>query len=126
MTEVGVVIAKDGTVLHWHLPPDRTEVSLPDSRSLWDILWEHRSQIAGFAHSHPGRGIPGPSHTDITTFAAIESALGARLQWWITSEDQLLELRWVGPHPHTYVGHEVQPHVLECSWIQQLRFLSYK
>jgi hypothetical protein len=126
MMEVGAVIAKDGSVIHWHLPPNRTSVALPDSRSLWDILWENRARLAGFAHSHPGSGLPGPSYTDVTTFAAIESALGVRLDWWITSTDHLIGLKWKGPGPHEYVGWEIQKECEPRTWIAELRRLSYK
>lgn len=75
MIEVGVVIGLDFRPRYWHLPPGRTAGSIPDTRSLWDVLWEQRADVAGFAHSHPGSGVPGPSHTDVTTFAAIEAGL---------------------------------------------------
>lgn len=88
--EAGAVIGRNGEVLHWHLPGDRTAGSLPDSRNLWDVFWEHRDNVLGFAHSHPGSGTPSHSHTDVTTFDAIEKALGRRLQWWITSEDRIV------------------------------------
>ena len=71
---------------------------LPDSRNLWQILWDNRTNISGIAHSHPGKGKPGPSHTDVTTFSAIESGLGIRLDWWIVSagDEALTLLRWAG------------------------------
>jgi hypothetical protein len=94
MIEVGVVIAKDGNPLHWHQPPGRTGGSIPDTRELWDVIWENRDIIQGFAHSHPGSGVPGPSHTDVTTFRAIEKALGKALDWWITSSDTLIVVNW--------------------------------
>jgi len=124
--EVGVVIAKDGSVIHWHLPPNRTSVALPDSRDLWDILWENRDRLAGFAHSHPGSGLPGPSYTDVTTFAGVEAGLGRRLRWWITSTDRLIELRWEGPHQHEYVGWEVQSDPAQRMWVEELRRQSYE
>lgn len=102
MNEAGAVIGRDGKVLHWHLPPDRNVRALPDSRTLWDVLWEHRARILGFAHSHPGSGCPVPSWTDRTTFAAIEAALGRRLVWWITSTNRVVAVGWRGPDPHDY------------------------
>lgn len=121
MIEVGVVIAQDGTPWHWHLPAGRTSGSLPDSRGLWDVFWEQRHHLAGFAHSHPGSGWPGPSWTDLTTFAAIEAALGRRLDWWITSSDRLIVLRWVGPGRHQY---DEELLFTEPEWVVQLRHLS--
>lgn len=94
MIEAGVVIGKNYEPLFWHLPKGRTGGSIPDTRSLWDVLWDNRDIVLGFAHSHPGAGIPGPSQTDITTFIAVEAALGRRLHWWITSADSLLVCNW--------------------------------
>lgn len=116
--EAGVVVGLYGNALHWHLPMDRTIAALPDSRTLWDIFWENRNNIAGFAHSHPGRGMPGPSWTDITTFAAIEAGLGRRLTWWITSEDACISLVWSGPDKHAYVA---TPVFDSFSWLAELR-----
>ncbi len=108
MIEVGVVIARTGLPLHWHLPPGRTGGSIPDTRDLWDVFWEHRDNILGFAHSHPGAGTPGPSQTDLSTFAAVEAALGQRLSWWITSSTSLIVCNWTaderppwGKYSHT-------------------------
>lgn len=102
MIECGVVIDKNGGLIHTHQPPGRTAGNIPDTRSLWDVFWEHRENILGFAHSHPGSGVPGPSHTDVTTFAAIEAALGKRIYWWITSSDAFIRLEWVGPEKLDY------------------------
>lgn len=121
MIEAGVVIDKQGNALHWHLPPGRNTGALPDSRDLWDVLWENRDTIAGFAHSHPGSGVTGPSSTDLTTFAAVEAGLGRRLVWWITSSDHLIALRWVGPGRLTYHSVNVDE---EPEWVHELRRLS--
>jgi len=128
--EAGVLVLKtngslgnssEGTSLYWHLPQGRTAGSLPDSRDLWDLFWENRAAIRGFAHSHPGGGVPGPSYTDVTTFAAIESALGLRIDWWITSDDHVVVCQWVGPDKLTYgvTKLDVEPH-----WADALRKLS--
>lgn len=122
MIEAGLVIAKNGAPLHWHLPPGRSGGFIPDTRSLWDVLWEQRGNVEGFAHSHPGSGIPGPSDTDLTTFQAIESALGRRLDWWITSDDRLVHIRWYtgsGMYTSTTV-----PVAEEPTWVAWLRRLS--
>jgi hypothetical protein len=119
--EAGVVIDLNGEPIHWHLPPGRSGGSLPDSRNLWDVLWDNREHIAGFAHSHPGSGVPGPSHTDVTTFAAIEAALGRRLKWWITSSEHVIVLHWEGPSKHTYKQTQLNK---DPSWVVELRRLS--
>lgn len=120
MVEAGVLIDKSGAPLYWHTPAGRTGVSLPDSRDLWEVIWENRHNILGFAHSHPGGGTPVPSHTDITTFAAVEAALGARLDWWITSSDMMVVCRWCGPGKWDY---RLLPYE-EQAWAQRLREIS--
>lgn len=125
MMEAGVVIA-GGKPVFWHLPKGRTAGSLPDSRDLWDVLWEHREALDGFAHSHPGSGRPGPSHTDVTTFKAVELALGRKLQWWITSQDSLVLCTRQDSFPVglSYAVAEV-PKGQEPEWLFKLREHSY-
>jgi len=86
--ETGVLIARGMAPLYWHLPEGRTSGSLPDSRVLWDTIWLHRHDLEGFAHTHPGGGQPWPSTEDITTFFAIELALGRKLTWWISNQER--------------------------------------
>ncbi len=118
MIEVSVVIDSNGEALHWMEPEGRTAGSIPDTRSQWDILWENRDNLGGVAHSHPGGGVPGPSRIDVTTFAAIEAALGRRLNWWITSSESLIILNWRGPGRHDYRGEVI---LTEPSWASELR-----
>ena len=125
MMEGAVVVGLDGEPLYWHMPPGRSTVALPDSRDLWEVLWEHRENLLGVAHSHPGAGLSGPSQTDVTTFAAVESALGRRLTWWITSLDKLVVLRWAGPEPLRYTMQEVQDETQASRWLDELRSISY-
>jgi len=118
--EAGVLVDFEGKPLFWHIPPDRTAGSLPDNRTFWEIIWANRNHIWGFAHSHPGSGVPGPSWEDITTFAGIEIALGRRLVWWITSEDRLATILWAGPGKYDYVLFPSFP-ATEVSWLAKLR-----
>jgi hypothetical protein len=119
--EAAVVVGGEGEPLYWHLPLGRDAGSLPDSRELWDVIWENRARIAGIAHSHPGRGVPGPSHEDVTTFSAVDLALGRRLAWWIASFDRVVVARWRGPGPYDYV---VEPLESDPRWVAELRRLS--
>jgi len=119
--EAGVVIDAEGRPIYWHVPKDRSAASLPDSRELWEVLWENRQGLSGFAHSHPGAHIPCPSREDVTTFAAIEAALGRRLDWWITSDDALVIVNWVGPGEHGYQADLVTE---EPDWVSALRAVS--
>jgi hypothetical protein len=122
MMETACVIAIDGSPLYWHVPPGRTSVTLPDSRLLWEVLWAERERIGGVAHTHPGRGEPVPSHEDLTTFAALEAALGRRLDWWIATADELALFRWSGPDKLHYMRSALP--ILEAAWLARLRELS--
>lgn len=124
--EAGVVIGLDGQPIYWHLPENRSVAYLPDSQKLWDVIWENRNNILGYAHSHPGGGTPGPSHEDITTFSAIELALGKRLKWWIISQDfssSVIRLRWIGPNKYDYAGQLDSREKLD--WWEELYLKSY-
>lgn len=120
MIEAGVIIDLDGNPLHWHQPTGSTVGSLPDSQRLWEVFWEHKGYIAGFAHSHPGGGIPSPSPEDVTTFSAVERALGKRLQWWITSSDRVALYTWAGGDKYNYEGGKIP----DPSWTAALRLNS--
>ena len=124
MMEAATVVNLAGEGVYWHAPPGRSTIAIPDTRDLWQVIWDHRDDLAGVAHSHPGSGIPGPSRTDVTTFAAIESGLGRRLRWWIISQDAVIELKWVGPDPLQYGAVQVSP--AACSWFNELHRLSYE
>ena len=102
--EAAVVIARvklDGVdtdvPVYWHDPSGRTIGSLPDSRDLWEVLWENRENLVGVAHTHPGDSVR-PSDTDFTTFAAVEAGLGKRLVWWIASRSRLSLTDWDPRH----------------------------
>lgn len=116
--EAGVLVNLDCEPIYWHLPEGRHVGALPDSRDLWLQIWNNRDQVLGFAHSHPGSGHPAPSYEDLTTFAAVESALGKRLVWWITSEDQFSEWCWIGPDKLDY---RKGPAIYEPEWMAELR-----
>jgi hypothetical protein len=118
MIESGVLVG-DNDFIYWHLPENRTGGSLPDSRELWDVLWEHRKdEYLGFAHTHPGAGVPGPSWEDITTFAGVEAGLGRRLRWWIASSDSLIVLHWKGPHRYDFTATQLAH---KFDWTDKLR-----
>lgn len=123
MIETGVVVTGEGPV-YWHLPEGRSGGSLPDSRTLWDVLWDNRNApFLGFAHSHPGSGIPGPSWTDVTTFSGVERGLGRRLTWWITSSTHMIGLNYEGPDKYEYKAFSV---TTEPEWAAKLREYSEK
>lgn len=120
--EACVVVGFRGEPIYWHLPEARTAASLPDSRRLWDVLWENRAPLQGVAHSHPGAGLPIPSWQDYTTFAGVELALGRRLVWWIASRDSLVTVLWAGPGTYDYVVLPLSGTAAEqYRWLPELR-----
>ena len=123
--ETAVIIAKDDSVVHWHHPNNRTSVSLPDSQELWDVIWENKDRIGGIAHTHPGSGYPAPSHTDLTTFEAIESGLGKKLKWWILSSNCSVLLEWNPRFSRYAFVHSTKFGDEEPGWMRQLRALSF-
>lgn len=118
MIESGVVLDKSGNALHWHLPNNRSGGALPDSVDLWEIFWNNRENISGFAHTHPGYGNTGPSYTDVTTFSAVERGLGKKLDWWIASGDNMVLVRWSGPDALDY---SITSVTMEPDWVHKLR-----
>ena len=132
--EAGAVISDKGKVLYWHLPQGRSVGFLPDVTPdpgclvdhLWYFVMEYSSLVVGFAHSHPGDGIPSPSHEDITTFSAWERALGKRLKWWIVNDEVTAEFMWVGPGKLDYgETYRWSSHYAgEPAWVEKLRILS--
>ena len=124
--EAAVVIGSGGRAIYWHLPEDRTSGSLPDgpgyppSVRLWDFILENMDEVEGIAHSHPGGGVPGPSGTDLGTFVAVEKALG-RLDWWITSSEATVLIRWRGPGRADYAAVRLDE---EPPWVAELRAAS--
>jgi len=125
MREVGVVINTHGEPIYWH-EPRVSSVSIPDSAELWNAMWRaHRDGwLAGFAHSHPGNGLPSPSQEDLSSFVANESGLGRSLTWWITSSDRLVVITRSAmdsiPGREIYAVQEVSVH-REPPWAAELR-----
>lgn len=136
MIEAGLVIGANGEILHEHTPLGRTGTWMPDSPDLWDVLWaaHQANNLLGFAHSHPGSGIPDPSHTDITTFTAVEAGLGRPLHWWIISSDHVVLLNRddgarnkfaYRQYPTTIIDLVYLSHLVDCpTWFGRLRELS--
>jgi hypothetical protein len=115
MMETALVVLQHSVI--WHEPDGRSWGSIPDSRDLWLVLWDHRADLVGVAHSHPGRGRPQPSIEDLTTFCACEAGLGRRLFWWIATADECRKFQFRGPDPQDYVGDDDPIHF----WLDELR-----
>lgn len=97
--EAAVLLDYDGNVLYEHVPSDRGAAVLPDSGALWRAIVKYGNRVAGVAHSHPGSGVPYPSHEDLTTFAAVEGPFGIarRIVWPIITCDVVIAVEWYGP-----------------------------
>jgi hypothetical protein len=106
MREVAVVFDKDGQALFWL--DGASGCAVPDSRSLWDIVWENRKVLGGVAHTHPWDGGTGPSGTDLTTFAAIEKGLNLSLVWPIITMTHELYIA-ISPSGGDYYLERVPP-----------------
>ncbi|MEO5366967.1 MAG: hypothetical protein H7831_11600 [Magnetococcus sp. WYHC-3] len=118
--EVAVIIGLDDQILF--LQQGSNAVHIPDSFDLWDYIWKNKDNIKGVAHSHPGTGRPQPSYEDLTTFSAVELALGKRLNWWITSMTYLFKFVWIGPDKYDYLGEIVEKNPF---WLSILKNRSY-
>lgn len=120
--ETALVFDVGGAPLYWHEPPGRSGAHIPDSRDLWDVLWEHRQVLGGVAHTHPWNGPSVPSQSDLTTFAAVEAGLGKRLLWPIVTFSEHTAFVW-NPVCQTYVraGEITFPYWIWSSNIQRLR-----
>ncbi len=94
MIETALVFDDQGKVIRFHLPNGRTGGSIPDSRSLWELLWQYRETVGGVAHTHPWDGTPTPSDTDVTTWRAIELGLGKLLLWPIVTFTEVRCFVW--------------------------------
>lgn len=81
MMETALVFDRNGKTICFHEPKGRSGGSIPDTRDLWEVIWENRENLGGVAHTHPWDGPAHPSLTDMTTFDAIEKALGRNLLW---------------------------------------------
>lgn len=120
MIEVAMVFDDKGKVIHWHLPPGRSGGSIPDTRSLWDVLWENRDRLGGVAHTHPWKGEPWPSSTDVTTFRACEQGLGKLLLWPVVTFDDIAYMCWA-PVGDQYVEIDAKYLTFDLEGIDELR-----
>jgi len=124
MMETALVFDREGKTIYWHEPEGRSSGSLPDSEDLWDFLWNNRDRLGGVAHTHPWNGAAGPSQTDVTTFAAIEKALGRQLLWPVVT---FTEVAYVVSNPlygKGGVAHQwcnAGPLTIEIEGIDELR-----
>ena len=51
MREVCFLIGRRGAVLY--ADASNSPAALPDSRTRWEAIWEHREELEAIVHSHP-------------------------------------------------------------------------
>lgn len=120
-----MVFNHDGYPLAWF--PGSSAVSIQDSRTLWEMIWENRMVVGGVAHTHPGSGDPVASEEDRTTFLAIERGLGRLLLWPIVTETHVryyCRCLWDNNHVYCASTFEGQRHWQDA--IDELRRRSWK
>jgi len=92
--EMAMVFNGVGLAIFWLGPNGSSEGAIADSNVLWHRIWTARDELGGIAHSHPWNGPANASHTDVTTFAAIERGLGKRLIWPIVTMTHVNFFAW--------------------------------
>lgn len=126
MLENAVLLDHNEEPLYWHTPEGRSSVSIPDSRTLWDVIWQFRDEVKGLAHSHPGLGRPWPSYEDLSTFRAVEKALGQKLWWWITTRGEVAVVHTRGDDFDVWTLQSGSALTLDTPWLRELRRISYE
>jgi len=82
MREVCLLIGRHDAILY--ADASNSPAALPDSRTRWEAIWEHRDELEVIAHSHP-MGPAAFSAEDESTMEAIDSALGKSLQYCVVT-----------------------------------------
>lgn len=139
MMETALVFDRNGKTICFHEPAGRTSGSIPDTQSLWDIVWENRENLGGVAHTHPWNGPAHPSMTDLDTFSANERGLGQHLLWpVVTFTDVVYVVRnvlggsadvagqWCLARPRTRENEDTEDTRVLIEGIEELRARSRK
>jgi hypothetical protein len=87
MREVCFLIGRGGAIL-WSDSSD-SAVALPDSRTRWQAIWQHRHELEDIAHSHP-HGPAAFSAEDESTMEAIDSALGRVMRYSVIAPHAMI------------------------------------
>ena len=94
MQEVCFVIGRGNTIL-W-ADASESPALLPDSRSRWEAIWQHRAELEAIVHSHP----MGPSRfsaEDLSTMLALDQALGRTLRYCVVAPRVTISRIGLGP-----------------------------
>ena len=82
MREVCFLIGRGDAILY--SDASDSPAALPDSRSRWEAIWQHRAELEAIVHSHP----VGPSvfsAEDESTMEAVDSALGRSMRYCVVA-----------------------------------------
>ncbi len=82
MREVCFLIGRGNAILY--ADASNSPAALPDSRTRWEAIWEHREELEAIVHSHP----VGPSKfsaEDESTMSAIDAALGKPMHYCVVA-----------------------------------------
>lgn len=104
LREVCFLIGESDAVL-WS-DASQSPTALPDSRARWDAIWSRRARIVEIVHTHPLGGAKF-SLEDETTMAALDTALGRRLQYAVVTPTNMLR-RIPGEDPEQPDEHIVE------------------
>lgn len=82
MREVCFLIGRGNAILY--ADASTSPAALPDSRTRWEAIWEHRDELEAIVHSHPV-GPSAFSQEDESTMAAIDAALGKAMHYCVVA-----------------------------------------
>ena len=111
MREVCFLIGRGGAILY--ADASNSPAALPDSRTRWQAIWEHRDELEDIVHSHP-MGPSAFSAEDESTMEAVDSALGRRMRYTVVAPKKVI----------TRVGDDTNEVFPEPWWAGLLRLAS--
>ena len=101
MREVCFLIGRNGAIL-W-ADASTSPAALPDSRTRWQAIWDHRAELENIVHSHP-MGPSAFSAEDESTMEALDSALGKPMRYTVVAPRKMItrcgaDTQTVSPEP---------------------------
>ena len=97
MREVCFLIGRGGAILYADAAD--SPAALPDSRTRWEAIWEHREELEANVHSHP----VGPSRfsaEDTSSMSAIDAALGKAMHYCVVAPSVTISKTGDAPVTH--------------------------
>jgi len=122
--EIIVVFDTTGKAIYWH-DKDASSGYVPDSDDLFDVMWENKDRLGGFAHTHPWDGEARPSSIDLTTYRDLDKAFGKRLVWPVISFTDAVLVFWTKFPDEPGEGYVIADfdylEEFEFDWVDELR-----